>query len=88
MYAIKRLTVDGYKSIRELRDFELRSLNVLIGANGAGKSSFISFFRLLAQLHAQRLQLYVELEGKADALLNYSLGDLWKQNVLGGGPAR
>jgi predicted ATPase len=71
MYAIKRLTVTGYKSIRELRDFPVRNLNVLIGANGAGKSNFISFFRLLGQLHAQRLQLYVQIEGGPDALLHF-----------------
>jgi predicted ATPase len=71
MYAIERLTVRGYKSIRELRDFQVRSLNVLIGANGAGKSNFIGFFRLLGQLSARRLQLHVELEGKADALLHF-----------------
>ena len=34
---IKRLTIERFKSIRKLEDFELRSLNVLIGANGAGK---------------------------------------------------
>ena len=34
---LKRLTIRGFKSIRTLEDFELRNLNVLIGANGAGK---------------------------------------------------
>jgi predicted ATPase len=41
---IKKLTIEGFKSIRKLEDFELRSLNVLIGANGAGKSNFVGFF--------------------------------------------
>jgi predicted ATPase len=44
---IKKLTIEGFKSIRKLEDFELGSLNVLIGANGAGKSNFVGFFRLL-----------------------------------------
>lgn len=44
---IKKLTIEGFKSICKLEDFELRSLNVLIGANGAGKSNFVGFFRLL-----------------------------------------
>lgn len=42
MAQLRSLTVRGFKSIRELEDFELRGLNVLIGANGAGKSNFIS----------------------------------------------
>jgi len=41
------LTIKGFKSIQSLEDFELRNLNVLIGGNGAGKSNFIDFFRLL-----------------------------------------
>jgi len=69
MAQLKRLTVRGYKSIYALEDFELRSLNVLIGANGAGKSNFISLFRMLADLVEQRLQLFVQKEGGPDALL-------------------
>ncbi len=33
MSHIQKLTVKGYKSIKALVDFELRPLNVLIGAN-------------------------------------------------------
>lgn len=69
---IKRLTIEGYKSIRELRDFELRNLNVLIGANGAGKSNFISFFRMLSAMYESRFQLYVQKQGGPDALMHYS----------------
>lgn len=50
MTQIQKLTVKGYKSIQALDDFELRPLNVLIGANGAGKSNFISLFRFLASV--------------------------------------
>src|SRR5438045_3462984 len=67
--AIKKLTIEGFKSIRKLEDFELRSLNVLIGANGAGKSNFVGFFRLLREMIDQRLQLAVTTEGGADAYL-------------------
>jgi predicted ATPase len=51
---IKKLTIEGYKSIRKLEDFPLGALNVLIGANGAGKSNFVGFFRLLRNSPAQR----------------------------------
>jgi predicted ATPase len=42
---ITRLVLQGYKSIAEC-EIVFGRLNVLIGANGVGKSNFISFFRL------------------------------------------
>lgn len=69
MSRLDRLTIRGFKSIRALEDFELRNLNVLIGANGAGKSNFISLFQMLAQLSEKRLQLFVGQQDGPDALL-------------------
>jgi predicted ATPase len=67
---IKKLTIEGFKSIRKLEDFELRDLNVLIGSNGAGKSNFVGFFRLLREMIDQRLQVALQtVEGGADACL-------------------
>jgi predicted ATPase len=66
---IKKLTIEGFKSIQKLEDFEFLSLNVLIGANGAGKSNFVGFFRLLRELIEQRLQRAIATEGGADACL-------------------
>jgi predicted ATPase len=67
---IKRLTIEGYKSIRKLEDFELRPLNVLIGANGAGKSNFVGFFRRLRELVQQSLWVVIRTTGGADAYLH------------------
>ncbi len=69
MPQLERLTVRGFKSIRALEDFELRPLNVLLGANGAGKSNFINLFRMLAELSEQRLQRFVAEQDGPDALL-------------------
>jgi predicted ATPase len=66
---IKELTIQGFKSIQNLQDFKLRPLNVLIGANGAGKSNFVGFFRLLRELIEQRLQVALATEGGADSCL-------------------
>ena len=71
MSSVKSLTVTGYKSIRELREFPLNDLNVLIGANGAGKSNFIGLFRLLNEMYEQQLQVYVQTQGGPDALLHF-----------------
>ncbi|UCV16612.1 AAA family ATPase [Quatrionicoccus australiensis] len=71
MNSIEKISIRGYKSIRELENLSLDRLNVLIGANGAGKSNFISFFRLLARLMAGELSYHVAKSGGPDALLHY-----------------
>lgn len=71
MSSVRSLTVTGYKSIRELKNFQLSNLNVLIGANGAGKSNFIGLFRLLNEICEERLQIYVQTQGGPDALLHF-----------------
>jgi predicted ATPase len=67
---LDRIEIEGFKSIRQLR-LDLKPLNVLIGANGAGKSNFISLFGLLRHLIEGRLQVYVAQSGGADALLHF-----------------
>lgn len=67
---INRIEIKGYKSIREL-DLELRGLNILIGANGAGKSNFISLFALLNAIVDKRLQRLVASAGGADTFLHH-----------------
>ena len=66
---IDKITIKGYKSIRDLEAFKLGHVNVLIGPNGAGKSNFVSLFRLLRDLMDERLQLALATEGGADAFL-------------------
>lgn len=76
-HALDRLTIKGFKSIQSLEDFELRNLNVLIGGNGAGKSNFIDFFRLLRammelplpHLQSSSLKAYVANGGGSDDFL-------------------
>src|SRR5271166_444515 len=69
---LTNITLRGFKTIRDLTDFEPGSLTVLIGPNGAGKSNFISFFRLLswALVPPGQLQGYVAEQGGASALLH------------------
>lgn len=70
MAPLDRVRIRGFKSIREL-DLELRPLNVLIGANGSGKSNFIDFFTLLREIVNLRLQAYVARSGGASSLLHF-----------------
>jgi predicted ATPase len=73
MNKLTTLDLRGFKTIRHLRDFSFGQLNVLIGANGAGKSNLISFFRLLNWMVASSpgdLQTYLARVGGANSLLH------------------
>ncbi|OQX04788.1 MAG: recombinase RecF, partial [Desulfobacteraceae bacterium IS3] len=67
--ALDKLTIKGFKSIQSLEDFKLTNLNVLIGGNGAGKSNFIDFFRML------RAMMELPLPGLASANLKSYIAD-------------
>lgn len=66
---IQRMTIRGFKSIREMYDLELKNINILIGANGAGKSNFISIFNLLLKISRGELQYYTQKKGGARRLM-------------------
>ncbi|MES2208108.1 MAG: AAA family ATPase [Pseudomonadota bacterium] len=67
---LNRLTVSGFKSIKSI-NLELNPLNILIGANGAGKSNFISLFKFINKLAQKDLQLYVAEQGGAEDILYF-----------------
>ena len=67
---ISNIIIENYKSIRQL-DFEMRPINILIGANGVGKSNFIGFFKFLKHIYDQNLQLHVAEEGGSENILHF-----------------
>ena len=67
---LSRIVLKGFKSIAQC-DLELYKLNVLIGANGAGKSNFIGFFSMMQQLLSSNLQVFVSRQGGPDALFYF-----------------
>jgi len=67
---ISHLVLHGYKSIAKC-ELGLKRMNVLIGANGAGKSNFIGFFRLINRMLEQQLQMTVSLSGGPDVILHF-----------------
>jgi predicted ATPase len=71
MSQLESITIKGYKSIRELDYFKLRPINVLIGANGTGKSNFLSAFKFLASVVGDNFPVDVRKWGGPDALLYY-----------------
>lgn len=69
MSALDRITLKGFKSIKELTDFELKKINILVGANGAGKSNFVDFFRMLRAMAEGGFRKFVQLGGGGDGFL-------------------
>lgn len=67
--AIKQVSIRNFLSIRELKDFKLNEINILIGGNGVGKTNFISFLKLLKHISNKNLQQYVAEQGGANNIL-------------------
>ncbi len=63
-----RFQVSGYRRLKKL-DLELRPLNVLIGANGVGKSSILEVFRLMAASAEGKLKSAVSEAGGFEGLI-------------------
>lgn len=71
MVELDSVTVRGFKSIASIQDLKLGSVNVLIGANGSGKSNFVGVFSFLQAVREGRLQDYVVKAGGAEKLLYF-----------------
>lgn len=61
MKTLRKVKIEGFKSI-ESAELKLGDLNVVIGANGSGKSNLIGVFRLLERVLTHNLQVYVASE--------------------------
>ena len=100
---LTRVTIKGFKSIAYDRPIELLlgKVNLLLGANGAEKSTIVSFFKMLEYMMSASLQRYINENGKSQIFLlvkkldekalkewleEYTLGELWEKNVIGGRP--
>ncbi|MGL5276633.1 AAA family ATPase [Myroides sp.] len=66
---LDKVEIKGYKSIKEL-SMDIAPINILIGANGSGKSNFLSFFNFLKEIYKQNLQQYVALNGGTERFLH------------------
>ena len=67
-----KLSINNFKSIKSLVDYELKPLTILSGINSSGKSSFIQLFLLLKEtidLDSSKFLLY--LKGELFDVKNY-----------------
>jgi predicted ATPase len=77
---LRSVVVGGFTSIRSAT-LKLHDLNVLVGANGAGKSNFIRALEMLGRIVDGELGLFVGRAGGASALLNADPVDTGTQVV-------
>lgn len=63
-----KIVINGYKSIKKL-ELTLHPINILIGANGSGKTNFLSYFEFLKNIYIQNLRGYVAERGGIDKIL-------------------
>ncbi len=71
MVELDEITIEGFKSIASIEQLKLGAINILIGANGSGKSNFIEVFSCLNAIREGRLQEYVIKAGGANKLLYF-----------------
>ena len=70
---LKQVAIRGFKSVAYDRPvtLNLRDVSILLGANGAGKSNIVSFFKMLGFMMSRKFALYVEMAGTSNSLLHY-----------------
>lgn len=67
---LRKIKVSGFKSIKSLA-LDMKDINILVGANGAGKSNFVSLFTFLGKLSTGNLKQYIKTDGGAERFLHF-----------------
>ena len=71
MSKLDYISIHGFKSIKALEKLTLGPINVIIGANGSGKSNLIGAFAFLHALREGNLSNYVSKSGGAGNILHF-----------------
>ncbi len=69
---ISSISVQGFKSFKNLDDFPLRSLNILIGPNRSGKTNFLDFWDFLSEAGRQGLAHAIAKRGGLNNILSWN----------------
>ena len=70
MAKLDSITIEGFRSIKCI-ECRIEPINLVIGANGSGKSNFIGAFSFLREICNGRLRDYVIRSGGADKVLHF-----------------
>ena len=67
---LNSLKIEGYKSIKSL-EIEFSNINIIIGANGVGKSNFINFFNFVRKIIDKELEFFTAKSGGVNKILHF-----------------
>jgi len=71
---LKKLKLQGFKSIPSGEnglDLDFGDVNVILGANGSGKSNLLSFFEMMNKIMNKNLQVHIGKNGYAQSFLHF-----------------
>lgn len=71
---IRRIEVENFKSFDNIK-IDMQDFNIIIGANAAGKSNFISIFRFINDAIEHGIDDAISLQGGIKYLYNSTLGN-------------
>jgi len=74
-YKFNQINIAGYRRLFEIKDLQMRPLTVMIGANGAGKTSFLEIFSLLSASADGRLKDRISQLGGFSSLVTIGAAD-------------
>jgi predicted ATPase len=69
---IKKIRVKNFKSFKDL-ELNIGKVNILIGANGSGKSNFVQIFRFLRDIVKDGLEKAISIQGETKYLRNVNI---------------
>lgn len=74
-YKLRKVILKGFKSIAfdQPLEMEFGNVTVLLGANGAGKSNIVSFFKMLSFMMTRKLQAFIAQSGTSQRFLHYGI---------------
>ncbi|MCR5039767.1 MAG: AAA family ATPase [Bacteroidales bacterium] len=72
-HRLTKITIKGFKSIAFEKPItlEIGDVNILLGANGAGKSNIVSFFKMIGYMMTGSLQQFIAKSGTNQKFLYY-----------------
>jgi predicted ATPase len=88
--ALSAITIRGFKSIAAIENLKLGPINVVIGANGSGKSNFVGVFSFLRESFEKSdwFNERVSVAGGADRILHFGSKRTAEIEIVLTGPQR
>ena len=66
---ITKVSIEGFRSLKSVKDLTLTNLNVFIGPNGSGKSNLIGFLQMLSYAMEGSLRYFISKHGFGNSML-------------------